>query len=377
MLEVFLALTASFPANLYGVMLINIVFLFTIVVRPVIINRPVFICGFLFAAWVLVTGIAASIIYPNLEYSLRVLIQTVFSIQYFILAFKFELDFLKFASWFSRVTVLFAIGIILAFFLTGTYSGWTLFSDRLWGADLFPGWPNGLSVPLGFALWGVLQKDWIKKKKYLASTIISIALFLTTSRGSMLIAIALWLWHFYTFGLLKQIPAILRVVFIVLVIGLSISLLSGYMDDNFMLSLTRTHDRESITNDSLSLIELSPIFGYGGRTLEQIDPIVSIPLGIYSDTHTHNMVLEIAIRHGVVGLILFVAFLVSLLSKVKGSDQWVILICFLLLGLTQDFVRNFDYLFCLYMLAYYCSDEKCSCNAFPSLRHRKRLVKTH
>lgn len=296
---------------------------------------------------------------------------------FFILAFKFELDFLKFASWFSRVTVLFAIGIILAFFLTGTYSGWTLFSDRLWGADLFPGWPNGLSVPLGFALWGVLQKDWIKKKKYLASTIISIALFLTTSRGSMLIAIALWLWHFYTFGLLKQIPAILRVVFIVLVIGLSISLLSGYMDDNFMLSLTRTHDRESITNDSLSLIELSPIFGYGGRTLEQIDPIVSIPLGIYSDTHTHNMVLEIAIRHGVVGLILFVALLVSLLSKVKGSDQWVILICFLLLGLTQDFVRNFDYLFCLYMLAYYCSDEKCSCNAFPSLRHRKRLVKTH
>lgn len=370
MVEAALGIFTSFSLTFSGLAVVNIIFLLAILFRGGSFkDKKIILIGSIFAAWVLFSVLATSFINPQLSLGFRELIQVVFSLQYILLAYKLSVDFERIGIWVARAAVAYSVFILVLLVTSGSFRGfhWEPYLYYELGYGILPGWPNGLSAPLGFALWGVLQKRWVKKYIYSSAFIISAALLITSSRGALLALILIWLYHLWTLKIWLRIPFVIRVVLLCFFVYLAIILILGNATDIFLQSIFRSHDRVDIFDVSIQLIGHSPVFGYGGRTLDQIQYVMPIDLTDQTYPQTHNFILEIALRHGAVGLGLFIAFMIILFKGNLDRDKAFILVVMLILALTQDYIRNFVFLFCLYWLAY--SDEKTT-NVVATIDHR-------
>lgn len=354
MIEAALGIFTSFRLAFSGLALVNIIFIIALIFRGgKFKSRILTLLGLAFCAWVLISVLVASMTNPQLPFGTREVIQIVFSLQYLLLAFKLAIDYERVGVWAAMSAVVFSAVIIIALFVSGSFQGlrWEPYLYYEWGFGVVPGWPNDLSAPLGFALWGILQKKWIQKFLYPSALIVSIALLTTSSRGALLALILIWLYHFWTLRIWSRLPFAMRAALICGLVCFVVMLLLNNLTDSFLQSILRSHDRVDIADVSMQLIAMNPIFGYGGRTLDQIQ--FSMPIDLTDQTYpqAHNFIFEIALRHGIVGLILFLVFLFVLFKGNLDRDKTFILFVLIVLALTQDYIRDFVYLFCLYWLA--------------------------
>ncbi len=79
--------------------------------------------------------------------------------------------------------------------------------------------------------------------------------------------------------------------------------------------------------------------------------------------------MEIALRYGIPACLLFCAFFTKQFLRIKDRDVKVLFLLLILLSLTQDYVRNFSFLFCLYLAAHLDSPspknlERCTDNEY-------------
>lgn len=215
---------------------------------------------------------------------------------------------------------------------------------RLWAADYIPGWPNSTPIPLLFGLWlGVRKK---KPVIYILSIII--ALILTSSRAALFGIVAI-----VSYSVLKSNKkSKYQWIFISIPI-----VVAGFLlwDDILMLiyqivpsleyRMSIIYDRQDIFNVSMQYFSIRPFLGFGGNTIDQIIPIYSNVSNYGLNWgHTHNWILEVLLRYGVIGLMLFSGFMVSILLRIKDKDKQFMFFLILVLGLFQTYMRNFSIL---------------------------------
>lgn len=363
MIEILLGIFSVYPLSFSSLMLVNIVFYFAVLFRKGrFVGGFSFFLGLLFAFWVLLSGIVSTISL-GLNFGVRELIQLFFSVQYLFLAYYVELDYAKVFKSMILTGMTFSVCIILGFITTGTYLHGLEFMTnlRMWGEGLFPGWPNGFGAMLSFSLWLALRKRYASAVICnISSLLITVAAVLTSSRSTIVGIVIVWAYYFVKMDWLESLPKIVassvKVLILAFCLAVVVDLFFANADSSLIGRVTQINDREEIGDVSFELIADHPIAGYGGQTLEQLSLNSGFAGGLYGlrAQHTHNMVFEILIRHGIVGFVLLALFLISLVAKRrKHPDDYAMLACLLILGLTQDYVRNFCYLFCIYLIIHY------------------------
>jgi len=197
---------------------------------------------------------------------------------------------------------------------------------RLWGNPYFPDWPNYLAFLLSV---GFLLNTLLFRHPVFALIMLGAAL-LTTSRTPLL-AVAL-----------SIIPALFNSKVLVKVASLSVVLLSAlflidlassYMGDSELWSrLLIFEDRQEIFEYGLPLILDAPLLGHGSVLFDE-------SIGFQGQASFHNTYLDVALRHGLVSLCLFLVLASPRLRDIrKGGAPYASLVLFFLLG---SFFQNF------------------------------------
>lgn len=271
----------------------------------------------------------------------RNLIQYVYTLQYFVLLVPLAINEEIFEKWVYRFSLLFSV-LIIGFFmyllLTTPNFSIALYKDDPMAVKYIPGWPNTTPIPLLIALWISF-----KNKEFFGSKIILIAAaVLTTSRGAYL-GIFLVVGYF----ILKKI-AIKKKYIIFASAGVLVMVLAGaYWLLNhpaYVSQLLRFFDRQDILNTTMAYVELDPLVGYGGNTIAQLQQVVISYQPLRDWGHTHNWVLEILLRYGLMGLTLFIGFIASIWINIKDKDRKLMFAVLLVLAFFQTFIRDFVFL---------------------------------
>ena len=363
MIEVLLGIFSVYPLSFSSLMLANIVFYFAVLFRKGrFVGGLSLFLGLLFAAWVLLGGIISTVSL-GLSFGMRELIQLLFSAQYLFLAYYVELDYVKVFKWMVFAASAFSLLIILGFITTGTYlHGFDFMTSlRMWGEEIFPLWPNGFGAMLSFSLWLALSGRYTSLSICkISALLITIAAILTSSRSTIVGVVIIWTYFLLKTNRIGSLPKMVvtsvKILMFALCLVLVVNFFFANADATLIGRVTQISDREEIGDVSSELILDHPIAGYGGQTLEQLSSNSGFAGGLYGleAEHTHNMVFEIMLRHGVVGFVLLALFFASLICKrVKRSDDFAMLACLFMLSLTQDYIRNFCFLFCIYLIIHY------------------------
>lgn len=237
---------------------------------------------------------------------------------------------------FCRAMLMWAVlVVIMAAYLRIWDNGLLLFSVpnfRLWGADYFPDWPNYFAFMLALAFLlnaTVFGQFW-------QATLLLLASVLTTSR-TPLIALALLL----AVLLLPRLTS-LRLGTVLTFVGVALSLgiflqLSQVMevDVNFLERLLVFDDRDEIYSFGLGLVQQSPWIGYGSVLLDE-------SVGFSGHPSFHNSYLDIAVRHGLPALVIFLLLLLPPRGSTRlGGLSFVAVMSFVLVGsLFQNFLKH-------------------------------------
>lgn len=200
-------------------------------------------------------------------------------------------------------------------------------SLRLWGHGYFPDWPNFFAFMLSF---GALLAALVYRK-YATFLICIVASLLTTSRTTLL-AIVLVCVYFIMFRgwritlLWSIIAGVFLATFLQFVLG----------TPELQARLFVTSDRVQIYSAALNLFKEAPILGQGSVLLEHNMGNVGAP-------SYHNTYLDILVRHGALGFILFSLLLLPDLRGISARNmvKIAVLISFFLLGsLFQNFLKH-------------------------------------
>ena len=289
------------------------------------------------AVWALIAIALTSSLFGLVRYELdaaRILTTSFFFLLFFA-AGRID-DKRAFFAGFCRAMLMWSILVIaMAIYLRIDENGLLLFSVpefRLWGADYFPDWPNYFAflLSLAFLLNALLFKQTVPAILQL------VAALLTTSR-TPLIALG----AFLTVLALRQVrKRPLRAMFVLVlfllfvVVALPVlDLASTYSD--FTDRLLVFEDREDIYSFGLDLVRESPGLGHGAILLDE-------SIGFNGYPSFHNSYLDVAVRHGVVGLAIFIGLLVPPLRHVRrGGLAFVCIVSFVLIGsLFQNFLKQ-------------------------------------
>ena len=214
-----------------------------------------------------------------------------------------------------------------------------------------PGYPNSTAIPLLLALWLSFKKEKIIWSKLL----FIVALVFTGSRGALLGTLLITLYFGY-----KKIRTTyyFSIIFsFVLFLLFSAFVYLNSMDTLFISQMVRSYDREDIFNTTMAYVELSPIFGYGGNTIDQLQEVNINYLPYLNWGHTHNWILEILLRYGGGGLLLFLGFIFSIFKSIKDKDGKYMFVVFLFLAFFQTFIRDFAFIFFLSYFANYSTEN--------------------
>lgn len=84
---------------------------------------------------------------------------------------------------------------------------------------------------------------------------------------------------------------------------------------------------------------------------EGLAPIILNYGNILPVAHTHNTIFEMLIRYGLLGTIPFLLLLISIYKKIEDPDMKYLFLLLLFLSLFQVFIRDFNFLFFLYVLS--------------------------
>lgn len=382
MIEALLGIFSVYPLSFSSLMVVNIVFYLGVLFRRgrFIRGLPLFF-GLLFAAWVLL-GSVISTIGLGLSFGVRELIQLLFSAQYLFLAYHLDLNYVKVFKWMVLTATVFSALIIITFITTGTFLHGIDFmtSLRMWGEGIFPAWPNGFGAMLSFSLWLALSRRYCPASICtITSLLITIAAVLTSSRSTVVGIVVVWTYYFVKIKRIASLPktvvAGIKILMLALCVAVVVDFFFANADASLVGRVTQINDREEIGDVSLELIMNHPMTGYGGQTLEQLSSNSEYVGGLYGlkAQHTHNVVFEIILRHGIIGFTVFVLFLISLIyNRVKRTDDYAILACLLLLSLTQDYIRNFCFLFCIYLIIHYEMNTNNGYESRECLNERKK-----
>ena len=334
----------------------NVLF-FIIYINQVIVNNGKIIFSgryssriifLLFIIWITLTTLFYAFITGSIDS--RNLTQFFFNFQYIILILGFKYSVKFFEKWVFNFSVLLTFCILgLIFYFKIPFAS---LRENEMLISFIPGFPNTVPIPLLFALWLAFKKEMLIWFKLL----IIIGLIYTGSRGGL---IGIFFILFY-FGYKKIKNSKFFVFLFSSILILLITSLIFFLSQNELLltQLTRSYDREDIFRTTLAYVELNPIFGYGGNTIGQLQDVNINFSPVMNWEHTHNWVLEILLRYGIVGLVLFLGFLWSIIKNINDYDKKYIFIIFLILALFQNFIRDFVFIFFLSYFANSSNENK-------------------
>jgi O-antigen ligase len=229
--------------------------------------------------------------------------------------------------------------LILHFFISG--DGLELFKWNQIAIDYYPGWSNTIPLYLIFSLY--INRN--KKRSQFYNYILILAIFITGSRGALLGGISIFL-----LPLIKRLSKyyFLLISSIIIILCLLIFIVINFENE---LPFFRAFDRIDIFLTSISYIEKSFLFGYGGNTIEQLSYVQISHEPIKDWGHTHNFLLEFALRYGIIGLILFILFIYNKIKEIKDFDSKYFFIIFIILAIFQTFMRDFTFLSILIIIS--------------------------
>lgn len=279
--------------------------------------------------------------------------QLLFTFQYFILIVDLGIETEKIYKKIYFFGLIEALYLVVSFLLLRgvPISFLSLFTiDKNWGYGVIPNFPNGI-VP---SLLIVLFFSGKYRRRLIEITIIIGALLVTTSRAA-LVGIILILSYWVMGKINRQRNKLLSLKLLIIVLSLVLIIIiiaipSEINNRNSELEkiLLRTYDRIFLFNLFFEYFSQNPIFGYGGNTLDQISLNDNYILPV---AHTHNTIFELLIRYGVLGTIPFLLLLISLYRKIDDPDMKFLFLLLLFLSLFQVFIRDFNFLFFLYVLS--------------------------
>lgn len=225
-----------------------------------------------------------------------------------------------------------ALVVVMAVYQRIWEYGLLLFSVpdfRLWGASIFPDWPNYMAFMLSLAFLlniTVFRRPW-------RGGLLLVAAILTTSR-TPLIALALFL----TASLLLRGARLRSGMPLIGVLASGALLALLQVDDveaNFLDRLLIFDDRDDIYSFALSLIQQSPLVGHGSILLDE-------SIGFTGHPSFHNSYLDIAVRHGLPALGIFLLLLLPPRGSWRiGGLRFGVVLVFVLVGsIFQNFLKH-------------------------------------
>ena len=335
------------------VQLANVLF-FMIYINQVVKNNSIIIFSgkyssrvffLLFMLWISLSTISYALITGSIDS--RNLTQYFFNFQYIILILGFKYNIKYFETCVFNFSILLSLCILgLVYFFNISFVS---LRDNEMLISIIPGFPNSVPIPLLVALWIAFKQE----KLLILKLFLIIGIIFTGSRGGLIGIFFILLYFGY-----KRIKTFKYGLFIFLIFATSLLILLGYFllqNDLLLTQLIRSYDREDIFRTTLAYVELNPIFGYGGNTIGQLQDVKIIYSPILNWEHTHNWVLEILLRYGIVGLVLFLGYLISIFKNINDIDKKYIFIVFLVLAFFQNFIRDFVFIF---FLSYFANSKK-------------------
>jgi O-antigen ligase len=218
-----------------------------------------------------------------------------------------------------------------------------LYKWNLFAINYLPGWSNTLPLYLVFALF-INRK---LKYPFYYSALLLFAIFLTDSRGSILGAIGV-----FVLPIARKFKKII-IIFLISILTIILIYVNVLIDLGGDIKFLRSFDRVDIFLTSISYIKQSWLFGYGGNTIEQLSYVKISHDPLQDWGHTHNFVLEFALRYGLIGLVLFILFLFFKIREIKDFDFRYLFILFIALAFFQTFMRDFTFLSILIILSHF------------------------
>ena len=349
LLYILLAFFACFIFQVEGIFVANIVFVvfFLTHCQEIRINKKALICFGVFWMVVLVSTVAFS---QQVGFNLRNVVQMVFNLQYLFLFTDFTYDRKKMETCYFRFSLVLAVWILLTFLCTGTAFSYNLIqiqiqpAGRMWGDICTPGWPNVTVLPLVYGVYlALFSMDMPPKKRYWAVGILCAAMYLTTSRSGFLGAGLII--GYYLFGLFvkmsKRHKKQLLIALGVCVLAAAIVLL---LDENLARRLFFTGDRQNIATICLGYLKERPLLGYGGNTLDVLMELYPTDIAMMEWGHTHNTLLELLIRYGILGAGAFLLMLWFVFRDLGTREGKFLFLMFWFLSLFQIYFRSFVFL---------------------------------
>lgn len=326
---ILLGLPFAFPIPFYWCAFLAFVIAFQRVKDSTLLRRHILLFALLFGI-----GIVSSMIS---KYHAKI---EVFRMIYSSLSFLFFLfgsgvkNFRSLFRGYVLGTFLVSLYTLVLFFILKPYTGgaYMFIYDhyRNWAVDFIPDWPNLYCFNICVA--GLLSLYVFKQRK-LAFYFLFVAL-ITTSRISLVylsFVIAL-----FVFELIKEKKYFqLSLLFIVIAfLGLKVMQFGNFEGSNQLADrLNKTADRELVFSLLLQEFNENPVIGIGNVTVEDF-------LGFDASVSSfHNTFLEVGVRYGAIGLIIFLV-LISPPHFRGDKSALLIILFFLICSLFQNILRH-------------------------------------
>lgn len=356
-----IALSSTFLIQVGNVYVSNIIFFIWILIRIVtgkyrfsFDNRG--LCYFiLYLGWILFSMILFIIQYGYFE--VRNLIQFAYNVQYIILIADgtVEKDKLRRAIYCSSYLLAIVL-IILWVTVTKMMSIPTLIvHHREWAEGLVGGWPNSTVLPLLFGVY-MEAKYLFRERKILNLVKLGVLLFallLCTSRTGYLGAAAIIGYFLFTEkeGKGNAWKLIKYSISFVLIVIAGYSLYSTIIGDESMVGrMFMVADRFEIFHDTFAYISGRPITGYGGNSVDVVYDVVGATTTGINWGHTHNTILELLIRHGIVGAVIFCLLVFHVSKRITVREDKAMYWILWAISILQIFYKDFVFLLLIYVL---------------------------
>lgn len=314
--------------------------------NKVYLYKSRFIFYLIFMCWASLSTFSYALFSGNFDG--RSLLKYLFIFQYAILIIPIAVNKYKFELIVYRMVILLSIISSSLFFLLPIHNeGYFDSIEKSWAVGYIPGFPNSVPLILIFGLWISFRNNFSVFGKIL----IFFCLYLTSSRGAYVIAFFVTL--YFIFAKYERFINIKLFISFVFAIVLSLFAAVFYADGIGFLGYFYDLDRLDIYQYSIKFIELRPIIGYGGNTLDQLHNVNVAYEPIFKWEHTHNWIFEVVLRYGLVGGLLFFLYLGAVFVSINSFELKFMFFVYIVYALSQTFMQNFIFIFILSYFANY------------------------
>lgn len=308
----------------------------------------------IYLIWILFSMIVFIIQYGHLE--MRNIVQFLYNVQYIILLVNGSIDKARLRKAMHVCSYFLAV-VIIALWVTqmGMMSVPTLIVHyREWAKGYIGGWPNTTVLPLVFGVYVEMEAIMRERKvmRIVPLGVLLFAILLCTSRTGY-VGIALVVAYFLfieiegtklRWRILKHTISIVMVV-VIIVSGKSIIAANGMGGRMYMVA-----DRLDIFRDMFIYIGNHPIIGYGGNSVDVIYQVVGKTATGINWGHTHNTILELMIRHGIIGTLAFCLLVFRISKRIIIKEDKAMYWILWALSTLQIFYKDFVFLLLVYLL---------------------------